>query len=301
VDNAKRTVVITGASGGIGKATATELAGQGHTVVPVVRDCEKSLIAIDDIAASCGQSVNPVFADLSSRQSVLAAADEIRQSYGRIDVLVNNAGVYKRRCELSADGIEMTLAVNFAAPFLLTNELIPLMERGSDSRIVNLTSELYRNGRLVLDLDSRDKYSGKKAYADSKLLVAVWTRELARRVEGLGITANCVHPGVVGTDAFRDYPGWVNTILNMFISKPEEGAKPVVRLAVDPQLAGATGGYYYMDEPRDFAGAASDSRDGARVWDFGVQLTTFQEGQAPSSRAVKAGGANKRFEQNAAR
>lgn len=276
--NTRQTIVITGASSGIGKATAIELASRGHRIVPVVRECEKSHKAVADIAAaSRDRDVTPVFADLSSRQSLLAATDEIKGSLDRVDVLVNNAGVYRRRRELSVDGIEMTLAVNFVAPFLLTNELIPLMETSPNPRIVNLTSELYRNGELDLDPASEGKYKGNTAYANSKLLVALWTRELARRVEGTGIAANCVHPGVVGTDVFRDYPAWVNSVLNLFISKPEEGARPVIRLAVDPELADVTGGYYYREEARDFAGAASDSRNDTRVWDFGVQLTAPRE------------------------
>ena len=204
----KRTCVITGASAGIGKATAIEMASLGCSVIMLVRDCEKSRAAAEEIKAASGSDdVRMICVDFASQASIRAAAGEMAEAGVRVDVLVNNAGVYKRSREISPDGIEMTLAVNFAAPFLLTELVVPLMEGSPDARIINLSSENYKNGRVVLD-ETGDSFSGNKAYAESKLLVIAWTRELARRLESKGITANAVHPGVVGTDVFREYPRW---------------------------------------------------------------------------------------------
>jgi NAD(P)-dependent dehydrogenase (short-subunit alcohol dehydrogenase family) len=265
--------VITGASAGIGKATAIRLAQDGYRVVMLVRDSEKSRAAQAEIrSASSSEDVEAVYVDLSSKSSTRAAAEELRRTLPRIDVLVNNAGVYKRTRALSADGIEMTLAVNFVAPFLLTNELLPLLEAAPAGRIVNLTSEHYRSSDL--DLDAEGRFNGSKTYATSKLLVALWTRALSERLGPTGITVNCVHPGVVGTDVFREYPTWVNKLLNVFIAKPADGARPVVQLATDASLRASPGRYYYKSQERELKGLAADGEAVLQAWDMGERLTT---------------------------
>jgi NAD(P)-dependent dehydrogenase (short-subunit alcohol dehydrogenase family) len=231
--------VITGASAGIGKATAIEMAKLGYSVVMLVRDSDKSRQAAEEIRARSGSSdVAIVYVDMSSRDSIVRAAAELKRSIEGIDVLINNAGVFKRKHELSPDGIEMTLAVNFVGPFLLTELLLPLMEGRDGARIVNISSENYRNGKLAMgDPAGESKYNGSKAYAASKLMVVMFTRELARRLEGTGITANSLHPGVVNSEAFREYPGWFTAMLGPFLSKPEQGAHAVVHVATAPELA----------------------------------------------------------------
>jgi NAD(P)-dependent dehydrogenase (short-subunit alcohol dehydrogenase family) len=274
MDDRRKTCVITGASAGIGKATAIALAKLGYDVIMLVRDCEKSRTAVEEVRrASDSGSVRMVCVDLASRDSIVSAAAKIEQAGGRIDVLINNAGVYRRSRQLSQDGIEMTLAVNFVAMFVLTGLLLPLMNRESGARIINLTSEHYKSAKLDLDDPAAERgFSGNKAYANSKLLVVIFTLELARRLGGSGITVNCVHPGVVGTDVFREYPAWVNKVLNLFISKPEDGAAPVVYLATSPDVDGQTGRYFSKTEAKQVAGPAADDELRARVWSYGERF-----------------------------
>lgn len=274
MDSTKRTCVITGASAGIGKATAIEMARLGFAVIMFVRDSQKSRRAAEEIKAESGSDdVRTVYVDLASRDSIVAAADQLKDSGVRIHVLVNNAGVYKRSREISPDGLEMTLAVNFMAPFLLTSLLLPLMAEGEDARIINLTSEHYKTAKLdFVDDDSR-KFKGDKAYANSKLLIALFTFELSRRLQGRDITANCQHPGVVGTDVFREYPKWFASAVNIFVSKPEDGAKPVVYLATSPDVANVTGEYFNKSELKPITGVAEDAGSWERAWELGVRLS----------------------------
>jgi len=275
MDGKNRTCVITGASAGIGKATAVEMARLGYGVVMLVRDSDKSRLAAVEIEAESGSDdLRMIYVDLASRESIVRAADEMKRTGLRIDVLVNNAGVYKRTREMSSDGIEMTLAVNFAAPFLLTNLLLPLMADNGDARIVNLTSALLKNASLVLDdQPSVGKFNGSKAYANSKMLVAIFTFELSRRLHDRAITANCLHPGVVGTDVFREYPKWFASAVNLFISKPEDGAKPVVYLATSPEVADMTGAYFDKTERDSAMGGVAEAKLGTQVWEYGERLT----------------------------
>lgn len=280
MSDGKRTCAITGASAGIGKATAIDMARRGCSIVMFVRDCGKSRRAAEEVKAASGSDdVRLFYVDLSSRESIASAVEEVKRAGLAIDILVNNAGVYKRRREVSADGIEMTLAVNFAAPFMLTNLIVPLMEGRPDARIVNLASEHFRSGRVSFSgYLGEGRFNGSKTYASSKLLVVLWTRELARRLKRSGITANCVHPGVVGTDVFRDYPRWFNALMTRFISKPEVGASPVVYLATSPQLAGVTGEYFCKKERRPLSGPAADDSLGHRVWEYGTTLAAVRPG-----------------------
>ena len=281
----KPTCVITGASAGIGKATAIAMAKLGYSVIMLVRDCDKSRVAADVIKAESGSDdVRMVYVDLASHKSIADAVGRIAKIGVCVDVLVNNAGVYKRSREISVDGIEMTLAVNFVAMYMLTNLLLPLMNRESGARIINLTSELYKSANIELDNYVADgRFSGSKAYANSKLLVVVFTPELARRLEGSGITANCVHPGVVGTDVFREYPRWFSRMVNLFISKPEDGAAPVVYLATSPEVENETGRYYNKMDATPISGVASDDGLGDRVWSYGETLSALGDTEAGSS------------------
>lgn len=253
MDETQRICAITGSSAGIGKATAIEMAKKGFHVIMLVRDCDKSKRAFDEVRAESGSDDVRMFCvDLASLGDIRRVAVEVAGEYPRIDVLVNNAGVYKRERAVSPDGYELTLAVNYLAVVLLTELLLPSLERSPEGRIVNVTSELYKRGRIDLDeLSSRDKYKAQDAYAASKMLIVLYTRELALRLDGSGVSVNCVHPGVAGTDAFREYPGWLNSMLNVFISSPETAAEPVVYLASSPEVAGTTGGYFNKTEMRE--------------------------------------------------
>jgi retinol dehydrogenase 14 len=196
----EKVCLITGATSGIGKATAIGLANMGASVVMVGRDRGKGQAALAEIKErSANASVDLLLADLSSQEDIRRLADEFKEAYPRLDVLVNNAGVIRSRRIRTADGIEMTFAVNHLAYFLLTNLLLDVLKASAPSRIVNVASGEQRNGTIDFDdLQGEMGYKGAKAYSQSKLATVLFTYELARKLEGTGVSANCLHPGVVG-------------------------------------------------------------------------------------------------------
>src|ERR1035438_3155792 len=202
--------IVTGANSGIGKETALGLAQMGARVVMVCRNAEKGKAALEEIRRESGSSqVDLLIADMSSQASVRALAEEIRQKYPRLDVLVNNAGGCASARKLSADGIEMTLATNHLCPALLTLLLLDLLKASAPSRIVNVSScEAQSPARLDMnDLQfERRKYRSVATYRQSKLLMNTFTFELARRLAGTGVTANCLHPGAVATNIWNAIP-----------------------------------------------------------------------------------------------
>jgi len=275
----KKICVITGCSAGIGKATAIEMARLDYHVVMLVRDSGKSRAALEEIKAASGNSdVKLFYVDLASLASIRRVAETIASEYSRIDVLINNAGVFKRKREMSADGIEMKLAVNYFAPFLLTNLLLPLIEGSPEGRIVNLTSELYKKGHADLEsASSGERFNGNKAYADSKLLLVMFTQEMSRRLVGCDISVNCVHPGVVGTDVFREYPRWFAKLLNRLISKPEDAAKYVVNLATASELKGVGGRYFSKSKMKLSTGKDLSQELLERLWGQSELMTGLGE------------------------
>ncbi len=266
--------LITGCNSGIGKITAIELAKKGYEIIMLVRDSEKSRIAFEEIKRVSGGKIVLKYVDLASLGSIRKISEEIKTQYDRIDILINNAGLFKRRFEESADSFEMTLAVNYFATFALSVLMIPLLKKSKQARIINLTSELYKSGKINLDNDfALVKFDGNKAYANSKLLVVYFTKELSKLLESDNITVNCVHPGVVGTDVFREYPKWFANFMNLMISKPTEGAKPSIYLASSEDLAGTTGKYYYKSKEKETAKIANDSGLSKRIWNKTEELT----------------------------
>jgi NAD(P)-dependent dehydrogenase (short-subunit alcohol dehydrogenase family) len=270
-----KTCLITGSNSGIGKATAIEMAQRGYNILMLCRDSEKSRNAQAEIKAGSNEiKVDLVYVDFSSLKSVEHAASEITQKYDSIDVLINNAGVVKRKLSISEDGLEMNLAVNFLAPFYLTNLLLPLLKQSDSARIINVTSELYKNGKIDMDNDySRTKYQGNRVYANAKLWVVLFTYQLAEILADEKITVNCVHPGVIQTDAFRDYPVWYNKMLGIFLSEPEEGAKPLVYLATSDEVNEFSGKYYSKSKLRETTKNTQDREQWKLVWNRACELT----------------------------
>jgi NAD(P)-dependent dehydrogenase (short-subunit alcohol dehydrogenase family) len=265
----KKYCVITGCNSGIGKYTAIALAKQGFEIVMLVRDSEKSRNAYEEIKrASESASVQLIYVDLASLESIRSSAKVIAAKTPKIDLLINNAGIFKRAKETSADGIELTIAVNYIATFYLTKLLLPLIEKAESSRIINLSSELYKNGKVYLDNDfSAPKFDGSKAYADSKLLVIHFTKSLAKRLSAKNITVNALHPGVIGTDVFREYPKWFSRLLNLFIPSPQKGSEPSIFLATSDQVEGLTGQYFYKSKAKETAPIANDEEISEKVWE----------------------------------
>jgi NAD(P)-dependent dehydrogenase (short-subunit alcohol dehydrogenase family) len=222
--------------------------------------------------------VDGMVADLASLADVRRLAAEIDARYGRLDVLINNAGLATRRRELTVDGFERQLAVNHLAPFLLTQLLLPKLKASASARIVNVASNAHH--RAALDLDDlnweRRPYSALGAYGATKLANILFTRELAQRLRGTGVTANCLHPGVVATNIFSGL-GVLGRLFGI-VSKPfllssSKGAETTVYLAKDSDIAGVSGEYFARNQRVDTAAAARDEAMGRRLWERSAAMT----------------------------
>jgi NAD(P)-dependent dehydrogenase (short-subunit alcohol dehydrogenase family) len=244
-----RVCLVTGATRGLGKATALGHARHGGPVVLRGRDERLLAAARDDISErSLNPSVSLLVADLASFDAIRAGARELAARHPALHVLVHNAGVNPTRRKLSADGIDLTLAVNHLAPFLLTHELLPMLQRGATekgARIVTVISMFERFGRIAFhDLQGERSWIGPLAYTQSKLANVLFTYELASRLAGTGITANCVDPGLVATDLMREHvlfrPRWLKAVWGRVLSTPERGARTAIYVASAPQLETVT-------------------------------------------------------------
>ena len=278
-----KTCIVTGANSGIGLETARGLARRGAHVILACRDGGRGEAALDDIRAGWpAASVELGLIDLASLESVRAFASRFRERHDRLDVLVNNAGLWTRKRALTDAGHELVLTVNHLAPFLLTNLLLEPLEAAAPSRIVVVSSALHGKGRLVLDdlHFERRRYSGMKAYNDSKLMNVMFVAELARRLAGTGVTANSLHPGVVATNIWRELPRFVSAILGLFLSSPEKGAATTLHVATSPELEGVTGCYFDDCKERHASRRSQDEALQRRLWEVSAELT----GLAPAGR-----------------
>ncbi|BDP43820.1 short-chain dehydrogenase (plasmid) [Deinococcus aetherius] len=248
-----KTVLVTGASSGIGLATAQELARRGAAVLVHARDEARGQAAVAQIRrSSANPLVSLVLADLRSPAEVRRLARDVRAQVERLDVLINNAAIIPAKRELTPDGIEVQFAVNHLAPFMLTNELLPLLKASGAGRIVNVSSEAHRDGVVNLDdLENARQYdrpgfpvAGWQAYSNTKLMNVLFTYELARRLGGTGVTANALHPGVIGTGLTRTLPGPLRAVYGLVMPRPATGARTSVALASDPALGGRSGEYF---------------------------------------------------------
>jgi NAD(P)-dependent dehydrogenase (short-subunit alcohol dehydrogenase family) len=260
--------VISGCNSGIGKYTAIELAKSEYEIFMLVRDSDKSRAAYEEIKRESGsEAVQLIYVDLTSLESVRKATEELKNKVDKIDLLINNAGVFKRNEVKTEAGFEMTIAVNYIAPFYLTNLLLPLLQKAAAARIINLSSELYKNGKVYPETRfSNTKFDGSKAYADSKLLIVYFTKSLANRLKDTEITVNALHPGVVGTDVFREYPNWFNKILGLFITSPQKGAEPTIYLATSGEVKGITGKYFCKTKEKEIHPVANDDKLAEKIW-----------------------------------
>src|SRR5436190_13227222 len=272
---AGQTCLVTGANSGIGKETALGLARMGARVVLVCRNAQKGELALSEIRRETGSTqLELLIADLSSLASVRGLAAQVQQRYPRLDVLINNAGAAVPSRRLSADGIEMTLAANHLGPSLLTLLLLDRLKSSAPSRIVNVSSEAQRNARLDMDdlQFERRTYNGLAAYAQSKLLMNAFTFELARRLERTGVTANCLHPGVVATSIWpADAPWFFKLAVGLmkpFMISARRGAEVSLYLGTSPDVAGVTGRYFVKSKPADSNPLSRDPKVIADVWQW---------------------------------
>lgn len=278
-DMTDRIVLVTGATSGIGEVTARELVRMGAHVVLHGRNPEKGAAAVARMKADTGSdAIEFLQADLGSLDAIAAAAEEFRARHGRLDVLVNNAGAMHDHRKTTADGFEMTFGVNHLAYHAVTAHLLPSLLEGERPRIVNVASRAHRMARGMGwdDLNAEQKYSPLPAYARSKLANILFTRELARRLEGTGITANCLHPGVVRTNFAMNDSGWIRTgwsLLARFALTPEQGAATTIYLASSPSVTGVTGEYFDKCRPTQPTRFGSDDAAAARLWTVTEELT----------------------------
>ena len=273
-----KTVLITGGTGGIGKATAIGLAGLGARVGIVGRDRARAEAAAADIRAESGNPAVDVFAaDMSSQAEVRRLAAAVLDAYPRLDVLVNNVGGFWEHRHVTADGLERTFAVNHLAPFLLTALLRERLVASGPARVVTVSSGAQSMGRIDFDdLQSERDYSGQRAYNQSKLANVMFTYELARRLEGTGVTATVVHPGVTRTNfAAEDQPRWMEVmgpVGRPFMQSPARGAVTPVYLASSPEVEGMSGQYFANRKPKKSSKASYDAAAASRLWRASAEL-----------------------------
>jgi retinol dehydrogenase 14 len=274
---AGRTVLVTGGTGGIGRATALGLAAMGAHLAITGRDRGRGESAAREIRAAGGGQVDVFVADLSAQSEVRRLADEALQRLPRIDVLVNNAGGYWHTRHVTADGLERTFALNHLAPFLLTSLLLGRLQRSAPARVVTVSSNVQAMGRIDFDdLQGERSYSGARAYNQSKLANVLFTYELARRLQATSVTANALHPGVARTSFGAEDPGRAQRLftpfMRPFMKAPAQGAATSVHVASAPDLEQVTGRYFASSKPRKSAKRSYDEAAAARLWQVSAGL-----------------------------
>lgn len=270
--------LVTGGTNGIGKATAQALAQMGATVVIVGRDAQKAAQVSKEIQAATGnQIVDWLLADLSSQQDIRRLAAEFKSKYSQLHVLINNAGGTFMTRQLSVEGIEMTFALNHLAYFLLTNLLLDTIKASAPARIINVSSDAHSGGKIEFDnLQGERSYSGIGPYGNSKLANILFTTELARRLEGTGVTVNALHPGLVSTGFGKNNPGLVMKIMGVVIPliarSPEKGAETSIYLVSSPVVQNITGKYFVDCKVTQPAPQAADMVIARRLWDVSAEM-----------------------------
>src|SRR5437879_5125338 len=273
-----KVVMITGANSGIGKAASLALAKMGANVVMVTRNKEKGEAArAEIIKKSQNNSVDLLMADLSSLESVRKLATEFQKKYSKLHVLVNNAGLFNQRRKVTTDGYENTFATNYLARFLLTNLQLPTLEASAPSTIINVKAVGHYNAHVNFDdLNLEKEYGGWKAYGQSKLALVLFTHELAKKLQGTGVTVNSVHPGTVATNIWtRPFGpvGFIMALPKLFMTSPEQGAETIVYLASSPEANDLNGEYLEKLRGKKSSDESYDGEIAQRLWDVSAKLT----------------------------
>jgi NAD(P)-dependent dehydrogenase (short-subunit alcohol dehydrogenase family) len=268
--------LITGANSGIGKETAKALAKMNAIVVMLCRDKARGEEAKKEIIEQTGnKNVDLILCDLSSQEAIREFVSEFKNKYQNLHVLINNAGVMLKNRELSVDGFEMNFAVHVIGPFLLTNLLLDILKNSAPSRIINVTSAAHRTAKMDLeDLQSENKkYRLFTVYGRSKLQEMLLSYELSRKLEGTGVTANTVHPGVVATNLGRDQSKFSQWFARKIFKSPEEGAETSIYLASSPDVEGITGKYFINKEPRQSSEESYNEEHAQKLWKICADIT----------------------------
>jgi NAD(P)-dependent dehydrogenase (short-subunit alcohol dehydrogenase family) len=270
--------LVTGGNSGIGREIAVGLARLGATVVIVARDEGRGERAVAEIKRKTrSQNVGLIVADLSSMQSIRHLADEFMAKYSKLHVLINNAGVFLPKRIVTADGFESTFATNHLGHFLLTDLLLESIKASAPSRIINITSTAHKKAQIDFeDLMAGKKFSGSKAYGQSKLSNILFTYQLAKKLEGTGVTVNCLHPGGVRTGlakkAGRRYSIGIRIVGRLLMS-PEKSAEAAIYLATSPDLEGVTGKYFSKGKEEKSSAESYDQARAERLWSVSAELT----------------------------
>jgi len=273
-----KVVLVTGANSGIGRAASLALAKMGATIVMVARNKERGEAArAEIIKESQNNSVDLLLADLSSLKSVRQLATEFQKKYSKLHVLINNAGLFNQRRHVTTDGYEDTFATNYLAPFVLTNLQLDLLKASAPSRIINVSSVGHYNGHINFDdLNLEKEYGGWKAYGQSKLALILFTHELAKKLQGTGVTVNAVHPGTVATNIWSRPLGPVGFIMalpKLFMTTPRQGAETIVYLASSPNAKDLNGEYLEKLRVKKSSNESYDEGIAQRLWDVSAKLT----------------------------
>lgn len=275
MNDKEKIVLITGATSGIGMEAAKSLAQKGMKLVLPVRNLSKGIALSEEIHQITGNGHVDLFeCDLSSLDSIRSFAQAFNQKYDRLDVLINNAGIWEMKRRESEDGVELTFAVNHLAPFLLTNLLLDKLKASAPSRIINVSSEAHRVGRIRFgDLEGKRRWSWMGSYAQSKLANILFTRHLASKLEGTGVVANCLHPGVVSTHLFDKMPAFLHGPMKLVMIPPKKGAETTVFLASSPQAQQVSGEYFAKKKVRKTTNYAHNIEVAEKLWKVSRQYT----------------------------
>ncbi|XP_053198001.1 retinol dehydrogenase 12, like [Scomber japonicus] len=272
-----QTVVITGANTGIGKETAIDLAKRGARVIIACRDMEKAQEAVKEVISNSGnENVVCMKLDLADIKSIREFAEAINKDEPKLNILINNAGVMVCPYGKTADGFEMQIGVNHMGHFLLTHLLIDLIKRSAPARIVTVSSMAHSWGSINLeDINSEKSYDKKAAYSQSKLANVLFTRSLAKKLEGTGVTTYSLHPGVVQTDLWRHLNGpqqFVMKMVSPFTKTSVQGAQTTIYCAVEPTLEKESGGYYSDCAPANCSAAGKDDDLAQKLWELSCRM-----------------------------
>jgi len=266
--------MITGANSGIGKATALSIAEMGAVVIMICRDKNRGESAQKEIINETGnKSVDLLICDLTSQESIYKLVENFKKKYQKLHVLINNAGVVKTNRTLTIDGFETTFAVNYLAPFLLTNLLLDILKKNVPSRIVNVSSGIHKNGNINFDdLQAENKYRSYKAYGQSKLALILFTYELSKKIKGTGVTVNALHPGFTRTNIGRDYSVFIRAFTKLS-KNPKKGAETSIYLATSPEVEGITGKYFIKKQQTMSSKDSYNKELAKELWKVSLELT----------------------------
>jgi NAD(P)-dependent dehydrogenase (short-subunit alcohol dehydrogenase family) len=260
--------LITGATSGIGKQTAIDLAKKGAKIVFTSRDAEKGFITKNDIIRLSGnEDVEMMLCDLASFSSIKTFADNFKSKYNQLHFLINNAGTWQTSRKLSTDGIELTLATNTLAPFLLTHLLLDLLKRSNSARIINVASHAHKFAKLDFDnLEGNKQFNHFQIYGQSKIILILLTNKLSENLKEFGITVNSLHPGVVSTHLFDNMGNLAKSAFKLFMISPEKGAQTTIYLATSVDVSNISGKYFARKKIVSATKAATDKSNADKIW-----------------------------------